>query len=509
MKKLYITMALAAASQVASAQEAANTPASLEWRRQQNLWEQSGNPAGLKLDKPTRYASVLGGYEAYGGDFRRPQQGASGNRQLVQTEGGLDAGIFYLSGKFNYTRDAVKETKFNASIIDPYRGMPFIVADLNASDWTLQHYDLQFNAATRAFGRWSWGLGAQYKASSGAKQRDIRTENYYYSIAVKPGVVYSLNDRQHIGFNLEYSNMKEEGSMSNVNTYVDQTYYELYGLGTAVSQVGSGRTNNYEGDAWGGALQYAYKGDISLLVDATYKVEAEDLQISFTVPRDGASVLRKSWKANVTLQKQTPRFLHSLGLQYYQRDMDGIQYITERDPLSGWKSLARYVRSTYGTQEAGGIYRITAKRGEEYSWMADLSAMYTKLDDKYLMPASFKKIEQVYTQAGGKVNIVLPGNKESRLLVGLNVGYNRNFTAGYGYNGAHPDYPTVTELETNDYRYLASDYVKLELPVTWSSKIKEGGRQAIFVKACGRYWKTSSYEFNDRYTVGGSVGVNF
>ncbi|UYQ94476.1 hypothetical protein MKQ68_05150 [Chitinophaga horti] len=509
MKKLYITVALAAACQATAAQDAGNTPASLEWRRQNSLWEQSGNPAGLKLDAPIRYSHVNAGYESYNGDFRRPQEGASGNRQFVQTEGALYADSFYLSGKFSYTRDAVKDAKFNASIIDPFRGMPFIVADLNASDWSIQRYDLQFNATTRAYGRWSFGLGAQYQASSGAKQRDIRTENYFYSIRVTPGVVYALSDRQHIGFNLDYSNTKEEGSMSNVNVYVDQTYYELYGLGTAVSLLGGGRTNNYEGDAWGGSLQYAYRGYIGVFVNAGYKIEAEDLHVSFTIPRDGATILRKSWNAGVTLTNETPGLLHTLALQYRQRDMDGIQYTTERIPTAGWKSLAKYVRSTFASKQATAMYRIGAKRGREYKWMADISGAYTKLDDVYLLPYSFKKTENLNGEIGGKMNFVLPGNKDARLLVGLSIGYNRNFSAAYEYNGAHPDYPTVTELETNDYRYMASDYVKAELPVTWSTRLKESGKQTLFLKAYGRYVKTGSYDFNDRYTIGGSVGVNF
>ena len=33
--------------------------------------------------------------------------------------------------------------------------------------------------------------------------------------------------------------------MSNVNSYVDQDYYILYGLGTAIKGIGSGVTSNY------------------------------------------------------------------------------------------------------------------------------------------------------------------------------------------------------------------------------------------------------------------------
>ncbi|WP_372490089.1 DUF6850 family outer membrane beta-barrel protein [Chitinophaga sedimenti] len=64
-------------------------------------------------------------------------------------------------------------------------------------------------------------------------------------------------------------------------------------------------------------------------------------------------------------------------------------------------------------------------------------------------------------------------------------------------------------METNDYHYLASDYVKFELPVTWSARLQEDGKQLLFVRAYGRYVKTGSFDFSNRYAVGGSIGVNF
>lgn len=511
MKKLYIILLLTATSFAAFAQQSPrNTPAAFELRQQRSLWLQSGNPAGLQLDHPYRYSQLKAGYEGYDGNFHRPQEGVSGNRQLVETQGGIFLDSCYLTGSFNYRREGIKEANFNASIIDPFRGMPYIIADLNPSDWVQQHYQLQFGIATPSYGRWSWGLGAAYNASSGAKQRDVRTENYYYSLAITPGVTYALAPGQHLGLNLRYANVKEEASMKNVNTYVDQTYYELLGLGTAVNMVGSGRTNNYEGDSWGGGLQYRYTGKATLFLHLNYLVEAEDLTVSFTVPRDGASVLRKSWEAGATVQKESSSLLHSLGVRFYNRDIDGIQYITQRDNSSsqqGWMTLAKYVRSTFKTTEAALLYSITGKRGEhDYSWMANITARYMKLNDEYLLPYSFKQTENAYVQVGAKKNFQL---KNSQLLIGVNAGYNRNLDGAYVYNGAHGDYPIVTQFETNDYRYLASDFMRAELPVTYAFQIGKEKKNMMFVNAFARYTKAESFDFDHRFTYGATLGVNF
>ncbi len=111
----------------------------------------------------------------------------------METEGRTLLDSFYVAGKFTYRREAIHDANFNASVIDPFRGMPFIIADNNPSDWVQQHYDLGFRVASPAYGRWSLGLAGSYKAASGAKQRDVRTENNFYSLSVTPGVVYSIS----------------------------------------------------------------------------------------------------------------------------------------------------------------------------------------------------------------------------------------------------------------------------------------------------------------------------
>ena len=81
--------------------------------------------------------------------------------------------------------------------------------------------------------------------------------------------------------------------MSNVNSYVDQDYYILYGLGTAIKGIGSGVTSNYIGDRFGGALQYNFSmPSFNLLLEGSYDVKAETVQQSYTTPKKIAGVKR-------------------------------------------------------------------------------------------------------------------------------------------------------------------------------------------------------------------------
>lgn len=515
--KIYIALFLILCAYFADAQEGKvnNTPAGLELLNRNSLWNSSGNAAGLQFDHPYQYSVLSAGYEFYDGNFRRPQEGKSRNRQRLSTEGNLFVKGYYLSGQFNYSRDNIKGANFNSSIIDPFRGMPYIIADLNPSDWNNQHYDLQFKIATPNFNdKWSFGLEGKYTVANGAKQRDIRAQNTYYALDIAPAVVYSPAKNHHIGLNLKYSNVKEESAMSNVNTYIDQPYYELLGLGTAVGYLGSGRTNNYKGDAVGAELQYHYEGDIAIFFNAAYKAEAEDLQISFTVPRDGGSVLRHVWNSRLAFKKEGQRFSHLLNLTYYNRSMDGIQYITQRDNSAdqqGWVTLLKNVRSTYSIQNAGAAYNLITKPGNsnEYSWKVDAGVSYEKLKDEYLLPNTLKQVENLLFTVGAKKNFVLSDLKSKRLLVGAELGYKNNLSGSYNYNGAHPEYAIVTDLEQNDFNYLSADYISAGIPLVYSQQLKENSKTNLFAKANFQYIHTNSFAYKERHMASFTFGCNF
>ncbi|SDK97263.1 hypothetical protein SAMN04487898_113168 [Pedobacter sp. ok626] len=514
--KISVALFLMLGTQLAFAQEndVLNTPATLERQEQNSFWKKAKNPAGLQLDRPFEYSQLSVGIENYGGDFRRPQQGKSGNRQLVQTEGNLFLGDYYLSGAFSYTRDNIKQAEFNASIIDPFRGMPYMVADLNPSDWNNQYYDMQFSIATPTFNeRWSFGLAANYKVSSGAKQRDLRAENYYYTIAITPGLVYTPATNHHIGLNLAYSNVKEQSSISKMNTDIDQVYYELLGLGTAVSNSGTiNRENNYEGDVRGAGIQYNFQGKVNVFLSADYSEEAEDLQVSFSTPRDGASVLRKIWNTKLTLSTSGGKLSHFVDLNYYNRNMDGIQYVTQRDNSSaqlGWQTLFKSIRSTYSSQNAGFQYHLLMNRGAAYSWKINTGLSYERLNDVYILPNSVKQIENLLFTIGGKKNFMLSDKKSQHLLVGAELGYKENLSGGYHYNGVNPESPVVTGLEQTDFNYLSAKYFSVAVPFIYSRKIKEDSKNTFFAKARVQYLSTNSFNYKERYLSSFSAGVNF
>ena len=146
---------------------------------------------------------------------------------------------------------------YNASLIRPYRDLPYFVADENHSDWRNQLYQLEFKAGTPVYHRLlSFGLAAGYSAEQGAKQRDVRSHNNAMSLYLQPSLLLFFNKETQLSFLLKYATYKEESRMQNINIYVEQPYYEMFGMGGATARIGSGRVTNYIRNTVGGELQY-------------------------------------------------------------------------------------------------------------------------------------------------------------------------------------------------------------------------------------------------------------
>lgn len=494
------------------AQQNQHSPAAFELWQAKRLWHQSTNASGSLIDNPYQYSLLNAGYLFYGGDFHRPQEGKSGSELSVHTEGVQLLKRLYTWGSFNYTQEDIAEAGYNTSLINPYRGMPYIVADTNLSQWLKQHYDLRFKVATVQSSNFSFGLEGIYNASIGAKQRDVRTKNQLYLLQLKPGMTYSINKSHHIGLSADFFSLKEESRNSNVNTYIDQKYYELYGLGTAVESIGSGRTTNYTGYNFGGGIQYNYKGDINLMVEGTYDNKKEDVQVSFSTPKPDAMVDDTRIRGKITLFTTKSDLTHYFSGSFSNRLIDGTQHLTQFNNAIDqrkWVIVSSSIRSKYKTTNINTQYDLIKERSDEYSWKAGLGVSYTSVNDAYLLPHSYKKAKNLLFNIHGKKNFFLSNLLSERLLIGMTLEYKHNLSGAYLYSGQNPDYPSVKDLEKPDLEYLISDYQAAEFAATYSRKLNAEKKTNLYLELNFRYINTSDFNYNNRYFGQIKFGAHF
>ena len=499
-----------------SAQETTGwTPAALELQKEQKLWFHSQNAAGAAFESLLNYSSLNIDYDRTNGDFKPAQKGDNITTLNVNAEGFINLGSAYVWGEFNFVHENVTDALFNASITDPYRGQPYYVADQGyASDWRNQYYNMRFRASTPVFWkRFTVGIDGTYKASLAAKQRDPRTDTRFYNLQLLPAIAVALGSHDRLGANMLYSSIKEESNMTKSNTYVDQTYYEMYGLGTASSGLGTGRTTNYYGNKWGFGVQYNHENNgWNILAEFFWNRCVENVDISFSTPKKDAMTNDKTIGGNLTIEKRGEKFTHRLSGSYSRRDIDGIQYLSQRDNTEsylGWVTLHADVRSTFKTDDIRAAYSLIKNRGNEYSWRADASVNFVNKDDQFILPNSTMDSKNIYANVDFKKNFIVTDDMDRRLLAEARLGMKKSTSGAYEYNGSYADYPTVTTLMPLEESYLLSDAWNIGWTMTYSQLVKKDAKVNGYVKSDFNYQDAKDFDFGDRSNFTLSLGANF
>ena len=490
------------------------SPAAMEQLKMQRLWLNSQNASGMVFDDTTSFSNLHVNYDFQDGNFHRPQEGKKESTIGVSSEGFMNLKNALVWGSFSFQQKNLTDAGYNASITDPFRGMPYYIIDEHQSNWRNQYYDLRFRASTPLINnRWALGVEGIYQASLAAKQRDPRVDTRFYTLKIVPGVSYQMNDAHRIGLSLRYESIKEDSRMENENSDVDQTYYILCGLGTAVQGIGSGRTSNYYGDRIGGALQYQFTSlTWKVLLEGSYDVRAEIVEQSFTSPKKDAGVKDKTFQLSGTAYQQGKDYSNYLKVGYLNRHIDGIQYVSKYDNtelLDGWEVLHKSIRSTYHTQIASLDYALMRNRGNEYNWKIEAKVAYGKQNDEYLLPNSWKNSENIFGYLGGKKNLVVGRKMNNRLLVDIHAAYKKNLSGEYHYGGSHAESISVTGLETEDTNYMNSDWNRIGVSLAYSQLVKADTKTNFFVKATFNRLGTKDFEYDHRNHFSISAGCNF
>lgn len=517
MKKIYTTFLALALPFALLAQDAGSIvrKGEIELTNVQALWFNSSNSAGMGISPLNNYSIVGMGYQLESGDFKMTQTGEDLSTVRFNTEGTANFSDIYLWGAFNYENTTQKNTAFVTNVYDPYRDMPYYIADNNLSKWKKQEYDLHVRAAFPQL--WNFltaGGEVKYTTRTGAKQNDPRSVAYYLTVSASPSFVFELNEKNNLGLSLNYEYLFERSTNNRSDTEINYPVYVMKGLGNYTTGLISGSsglgTFFYKGNKIGAGVQYGWQSDgaCSLLAEAKYSYKVEDAFQTPTKKQNMGSTKQNFWSANLQLLGNGADYLNKVTLSYTDKNTDGVEYLQELDTsfeVSQWVTLAKYVKSKYSYKALAIDYDIFRKRGSGYNWRAGLNAGWSEKFDEYLLPYSYLKAENVLVNVYGKKDFRLSGR--SNLLAGVNIGYNANLGGEYNYSGPYADEPTVTQMYANDVLYLSADYVKFGGELCFSTLV--GAKTSMFVEAKCQYYAPGGSEFNKRLFADFSVGITF
>ncbi|EKD31876.1 MAG: hypothetical protein ACD_77C00227G0006, partial [uncultured bacterium] len=407
------------------------SPASLELLKAKSLWFNSNNGAGLILDEIPDFNELRLNYNIKNGDFKRKFEGERERLAGVSTEGGLNLGGGYIWGKFGFNNEKQKGTVYNTTMLDPTRGNPYYVVDKNLSDWVKQDYNLQMKASSKPL--WNKiliGIEAQYITKTGAKQIDPRSETDYYTFNVKPAVVAIFNNHA-AGLNFDYTKINQESSTTNSNSQQNQDVFVMKGLGNFYSAVVGGLQSLkkfvYNGNKLGGAVQYSFTGEsVKFLFDGNYSFMVEDVISDQTKPKKEGTIKENNYGAKLQLVT-TGKNISKAELSYSDNKISGIEYVQVLDnsfEVQRWITMYQSIRSTFSQKDVALRYDFFKGGDVEYKWRGGISAVYANSDDLYIMPESYRKIEDLILGINGKANLKI--GKTSRLLAGLSFNFKNN-----------------------------------------------------------------------------------
>lgn len=501
--------------QYAPAQEQGmlNSPASIELRKARSMWFDTGNSAGLVLDNLGNFGSLGVAYQMINGDFKRIQEGTKESTLAVDTEGGRKLGKGYAWGRFSYNNITTRDSRFNTAMLDPYRGVPFFPVDPNISDWKKQDYNLEMKVSSKPFfERYLVGIQAEYAAHTGAKQVDPRSEIYYYTINVKPGIVALLHN-QELGLNFEYENMIQETEHTNSNGQMHQDVFVMKGLGNYYPAVIGGLQSlggfMYDANKVGGELQYAYHFPaLRLLACGGYTYRVEDVIRDVTKPRKEGSFKEKALYANVALVHEGMN-LNRVELSVRSNRMSAIEYVQVLDnsyEVQQWVDVYSSIRSTYNQDDIRLSYDFYKGTDHEYKWKAGLFTSYRANDDLYIMPESRRSISNLYMGVNGKMN--MKAGCSGTWTLAADFAYKNNLDGDYWYGGVEPESIVITQFMTPDFAYLKQDFYKIGGAVSYFTGIDSQNSTGMFVKLAADYYKPSKGE-GDRVIANLNVGLTF
>lgn len=467
------------------ARQISETPHVLEYLWLTNTWLHAANPAGLAMTEMHDLGNSFFSFNHQGGSYRRPQEADSINRTGFSTERFQSLGDFRFRGEFVF--ETTRETDQRWSVVqDPFRGTPYVFADSSGGDWDKQYYNLNVGASTgKLLGLFYAGLEAHYELFTGARQNDPRPLNNTNHVWVRPGLLFPMGNRTSLGLSGYYSNRNEEISITVNNWDFQHRYFKLRGVGEHRSGFMRSFFRAYNGDSFGGNLQFAYQQrGIDFLLEAGYRLQQEEVTDGTSAFEHGGEYEETVVDAMFRLKLTGIHHVH-LARGFFQLAQDtGIEHSQQYDiEQEKWITFATTLRYR-GDRLRGGIHYHYVRTGGEqtnYRWMAGLQADLESADLRFLLPNSSQINTSAHVKLLGKKNIPVAGNN---LHLGLSGGYKLSLNDELRI---HPDLlnseRTVVAdlLIMPDFDYLVKDYITLGLEMAYNFAFPGNPRNNFYI----------------------------
>ena len=507
------------------------TPASVAKLNVQNIWmNNTNNAAAGTVDSSKLYSISSVGYTLDKGNFNFIQAGNDNSQLKLQSEGG---GIYeklnnlFMWGKISYTRDVLQGAKFNCLTYDPFRDVPFLLADTNSSKWIKQQYDLSMKMASpKLFNFLTIGLSGSYMTGSSAKQVDPRPAMNVSKFDIGASLLMSFGNH-HIGFDYNYYSRREDGDAEILSALFTSRAWDYVAPGFFREAEFSANPTfpierYYHANAMGGGVQYGFKNkNWNILLSGNYHQRVEDVnneqlhtdpenlrKIIGTVKED---IYTGKLVANYTFNNGN---ILSLNTSYQDKNVGGIEYFQKFDntyEVNSWIVNAKYLRSNISKVDTEVKLDYIVNDGNVYKWWFAINYANRTNDWCYYLPEAYQDVTNSIYGASVSRHIKF-NNEHHSLTLNINGGFSSNSEAFMKYEGAgtQPDNAGWKDFTLRDFNYLTTNYTKVGGEVSYSySGFKKNESMSLFFTVALDHYAPNSNEFDKRTITNFKFGVAF
>ena len=236
---------------------------------------------------------------------------------------------------------------------------------------------------------------------------------------------------------------------------------------------------------------------------------------NYTIPKIIGTTKENTWDVKGNLMWSiNPNHSLFAEVEYYNRSIDGIEYIQEWDntyEVSQWIVISKNIRSNFSTQRTTAKVDYMKNKGNSYTWWAGLEIEKEALSDIYYLPRSTQDVENLYIKAHVKKNFIFGLNS---IVLGVNGGMKKNQSGELTYSGNYADSDIYKNMVLRDFYYLSSSalYGGLELGYTRGGLFKSNS--SLFVNMKANLMKPeniadSQYSFTEFGSIVIKAGLTF
>jgi hypothetical protein len=284
-------------------------------------------------------------YKGEYGTFHRTQAGKNITGYMFDAEGAVNPSEkTYMSGGFHFSQNYKNSVSYS-SIINPYRGTPYQLADSTDSNWRIQNYSMWTKLATELVeDKLSAGVFLSLDVARGAKMIDPRPKSNNNRIEAAPSLTLNLG-KSRVGASFIYERLNEQTNFILYNSSESQKIFAFKGLGQYTFDIFSTteRERSYDGYGVGCAVSYRYKKDnFEMNLLGKYNNYGEEVSdIEYSKPRLRGKYFSDKYEGFANLKLSAGCLIHQFILRTKTIKESGkeiIQIFNSSEDVNAWQT---------------------------------------------------------------------------------------------------------------------------------------------------------------------------